>query len=189
MSIGLYGGAFDPPHNGHLIEIQYVLEKRSLDSIILMPANISPLKTESSATGRQRMEMLRLAFGWMNEFTISDFELKHNSISYTIDTLNYLKDHQSSIELIVGYDNYLSFHRWKDFETILSMVTLVVMRRPTFSNKNNNLPSHDSIVFLDTPLIEISSTLIRERVKAGLSIKGYTTGAVIDYIRKNGLYA
>jgi len=189
MSIGLYGGAFDPPHNGHLIDIQYVLEKRSLDSIILMPAHISPLKASAAATGKQRTAMMQLAFGWLPEFTISEYELQNSMISYTIDTLNYLKEHQSSIELIVGYDNYLSFHRWKDFEAILSMVTLVVMRRPPFSDRNNNLPSHDSIVFLDTPLVEISSTEIRERVKAGLSIKGYTTDAVIDYIRKNGLYA
>lgn len=189
MKIGVFGGTFDPVHFGHLITTQWLREIRNLDKIIFIPAYISPHKTEiitSSAT--DRLNMLKLAIKDIPYFDLSEIEISNNVISYTINTLETLKKEFSAIELIIGYDNILKFDTWKDPDRIFRIAKVVVLKR---KNPINIMCTNKYIKmaeYVETPEIEISSTIIRERVKNKLPIDFLVPKAVKDYILKNNLY-
>jgi nicotinate-nucleotide adenylyltransferase len=167
MAVGIYGGTFDPVHVGHIITAQRVLEKRKLDKIIFIPAYISPLKTDKKyAPPEHRLNMLKLGLEETDNFITSDIELKRKNISYTIDTLKELKKTYDEIELIIGYDNLLVFHKWHKPDEILELCKLVVLHRK----------------------VEISSTEIRERIENNLPIDFLVPLKVKEYIYNNGLY-
>jgi nicotinate-nucleotide adenylyltransferase len=187
--VGIFGGTFDPVHYGHLITAQAVKELRNLDKIIFIPANISPLKEVlPSAAEKHRVKMLQLAIEGLSYFDWSDFEIKKEGVSYTIDTLFEMKKYYEVIELIIGEDNFRTFHLWKSFEEILKLATLLVLRRNVKNNKETGNRAVQTAVFLETPEIDISSTLIRERIKKGLPINFLVPQKVIKYIYKLNLY-
>lgn len=186
--IGIFGGTFDPIHNGHLITAQYVLEKRNLEKIIFIPCFISPHKTNLvSSEPIHRLEMIKLAINNIPYFDYSDYELKSEGISYTYNTLLYLSEKYSSLELIIGYDNLLVFDKWNKPDEILELATLVVMKRKTdIEEKRNRF--FDKAILVDTPTIEISSTDIRERVRNNLPIDFLVPESVKKYIYETNLY-
>jgi nicotinate-nucleotide adenylyltransferase len=187
--IGLFGGTFDPIHHGHLITARSVKELRNLDKIIFIPSFISPLKTGSKASEpRHRIKMLKLAIGNIPYFDWSDFEITKENISYTIDTLLEMKKHFDEIELIVGADNLEIFDQWKSPEEIVELATLVVLRRVTGSEKESDNIFVKKAVMLETPRIDISGTIIRERVKKGLPIDFLVPQKVMKYIYSLNLY-
>jgi nicotinate-nucleotide adenylyltransferase len=187
--VGIYGGTFDPIHIGHLITAQSVREIRELDKIIFVPAFLSPHKLDIIASSPEhRINMLKLAIKDIDFFDITEFEIKQQNISYTIDTLNELKKHYDELELIIGYDNIFKFYTWKDPDEILKIVTLVVLKRkssypPPYEDKYYNKAE-----FVQTRGIEVSATDIRERVKHGLPINYLVTEEVKEYIYKHNLY-
>lgn len=186
--IGVYGGTFDPIHNGHLITAQAVKEIRGLDKIIFIPAFVSPHKVNIiSSSNEHRFNMLKLAIKDIDYLECSDVEIKKHQISYTINTINELKNAYKNIELIIGYDNILKFDTWKNPEEIIKLVKLVVLKRKSNIEGKNN-PYFDKAEFVDTPLIEISATAIRERVKNGKPIDFLVPDKVKQYIYKNNLY-
>mgnify|MGYP000306633674 CR=1 FL=1 len=186
--IGIFGGTFDPIHNGHLITAQYVLEKRNLEKIIFIPCFISPHKTNLvSSEPIHRLQMIKLAIDSLPYFDYSDYELKSEGISYTYNTLLYLSEKYSSLELIIGYDNLLVFDKWNKPDEILELATLVVMKRKTdIEEKRNRF--FDKAILVDTPTIEISSTDIRERVRNNLPIDFLVPESVKKYIYETNLY-
>lgn len=187
--VGIFGGTFDPVHFGHLITAQAVKELRNLDKIIFIPANISPLKEVlPSAAEKHRVKMLQLAIEGVPYFDWSDFEIKKEGVSYTIDTLCEMKKYYEVIELIIGEDNFRTFHLWKSFEEILKLATLLVLRRNIKINKETGNHILETAVFLETPEIDISSTLIRDRIKKGLPINFLVPQKVLKYIYKLNLY-
>jgi nicotinate-nucleotide adenylyltransferase len=187
-AVGVFGGTFDPVHNGHLITARAVLEIRKLDKVIFIPANISPHKTgQESSASEHRLAMLRTAVKGISQFEVSDYELINGGVSYSVDTLRELKKHYNNLEMIIGYDQFLLFNTWKDPEEILKLALPVVLRRNmnTLEKKGYYL---DKAVLLDTPLIEISATEIRRRVGQDLPINFLVPEKVMEYIYSFNLY-
>jgi nicotinate-nucleotide adenylyltransferase len=191
MAIGIYGGAFDPVHIGHLITAQRVLELRNLEKIIFIPAYISPFKQENkNSSPVHRINMLELALERSDKFVVSDIEMKRKNVSYTIDTLREIKkdNPDSEFELIIGYDNLLLFHKWYKPDDILKLCKLVVLRREVDKEPERKNIYYDRGNILDTPTIEISSTEIRERIVTDMPIDYLVPLKVKEYIYQNGLY-
>ncbi len=186
--IGIYGGTFDPIHHGHLITAQSVKELRNLDKIIFIPSFISPHKTGWKPTeSLHRINMLKLAIGNVHYFDWSDFEIRRENISYTIDTLLEMKRHYDEIELIIGADNLETFDTWKSSEEVIKLATLLVLRRTKNGPESKNIFIKKAVM-LETPRIDISGTIIRERVKKGLPIDFLVPQEVMKYIYKLNLY-
>ncbi|PJA96579.1 MAG: nicotinate (nicotinamide) nucleotide adenylyltransferase [Ignavibacteriales bacterium CG_4_9_14_3_um_filter_34_10] len=189
MKIGLFGGSFDPIHVGHLMTAQSVIEKRNLDKIIFMPCYISPHKLDNFyIEAKHRFNMIKLAIDGTDYFTVSDFEINRPQISFTIDTVLELKKIYQEIELIIGYDNLLVFDKWKEPDLLVQNVKLLVMKRKTNDDSTKKNKFFEHAIFIDTPTIEISSTEVRSRIKAGLDAKFMLGEKVQDYIIKNNLY-
>lgn len=187
--IGIFGGSFNPVHHGHLITALSVLEKRKLDKIIFMPCFISPHKVQQNENSPEsRLEMLRLAVEDFPAFGFSDFEIRAGGVSYTVDTLRALKKTFDEIELIIGYDNLLVFDKWKEPEEIINLAKLVVLKRKVDSEGHSRNQFFSKAVFVDSLLIEISSSDIRRRVKENLPINFLVPQKVMEYIYQLNLY-
>lgn len=187
--IGLFGGTFDPIHNGHLITVRKVHETRKLDKIILMPCNKSPLKRGvNSSSSDDRINMLKLAIDGIPYLTYSDYEIGKGDVSYTYDTVAEFKKLYDDIELIIGYDNLLIFDKWHKGNEIVKMAKLIILNRPLGEETITNNAFSESVTFVNTPLIEISATDIRNRVKNNLSIDFLVPDSVKKYIFDNNLY-
>jgi nicotinate-nucleotide adenylyltransferase len=186
--VGIYGGNFDPVHNGHLITAMKVREERNLDRIIFIPAHISPFKTEGqSALPHHRINMLKLAINAIPFFGLSDIEIQTGGISYTIDTLRKLKN-DFDMELIIGFDNLAAFTSWKDPDEILKIAKIIVLNRNVNETTKSTNRFFEHAVFSETPLIEISSTEIRNRVRNDMPIDFLVPEDVKKYIIVNKLY-
>jgi nicotinate-nucleotide adenylyltransferase len=189
MRVGLYGGSFNPVHNGHIITAVRAAELRSLDKIILMPAYISPLRQDVDIIpGQHRVEMLQRAVDGDPLFEVSDFELKRGGVSYTIDTVRFLKRQYPEIELIIGYDNFTVLDKWREPEELLQLAQIIVLRRDMHQDIRPGHDYSDRVISIETPFIEISSTDIRARIKKGKSIDYLTPPGVVSYIREHKLY-
>ncbi len=186
--IAIFGGAFDPIHLGHLITCQSVLEERNLDKVIIIPTHISPLKQDIIPTSDiHRLEMIKLAISSNPYFSYSDIELRRDNVSFTIDTILELKKEFKKIELIIGYDNLLLFEKWREPDRIVSEAKLLVMKRITDVKDGRNR-YFDNAIFLNNPIIEISSSEIRERIKNNLPVDYFLPDAVAQYIHEQKLY-
>lgn len=184
---GLFGGTFDPIHLGHLITAQSVLLERKLEQIIFMPCFISPHKTEIGASLPQhRINMVKLAIEGYSSFSFSDYEINKEDISYTIDTIIYLRQFYDEIELIIGYDSLLNFETWKEPDKILDLAKVLVMKRNSNSGRPNRF--FGNVQFVDTPVIDISSTEIRQKIRNNLPVNFLLPDNVYKYITENNLY-
>jgi nicotinate-nucleotide adenylyltransferase len=187
--LGIFGGTFDPIHLGHLITAQSVLEIRKLEKILFIPSYISPHKTDQVITeGKYRLKMVELAIEGNKHFEVSDYELNKKDISFTVETLYKVSQKYKNIELIIGIDNLLEFDTWKNPDKILELAKLVVLKRRVEDEKLRKNKFYKAADFVDTPLIEISSSEIRERVKNNLSIDFLVPSKVNQYIQKHNLY-
>ena len=190
----VYGGTFDPIHNGHLNLAQEVFEKTDLEEILFCPANISPRKINSPpfATAKDRLVMVHLALLEYDHFVSIDDEIKRGGVSYTIDTLEALKEKykdQKEISLLIAQDSLAHFLSWKDSKKIIENFEVFVGCRTNFSF--DNLPKElDKLRknFITTKEMEISSTDIRKRFNKGLCVDHLLPPKVLDYIYKNRLY-
>jgi len=187
--VGIFGGTFDPIHNGHLITAQSVREIRGLDKIIFIPSFISPHKKDLiPSSPKHRLDMIKLAIKDIEFFEYSDIEIKKAGISYSVDTLEELKKEYDELEFIIGYDNIFTFNTWKDPERIFELAKVVVLKRksskpPLFEDKY-----YFKALFVQTRGIEISATDIKQRVKKGLPIHYLVPEKVEEYIFKKKLY-
>jgi nicotinate-nucleotide adenylyltransferase len=187
-AVGIFGGTFDPVHHGHLITARSVYEQRGLEKIIFIPAFISPHKLDKpQSSTSDRYNILITAIDGIPYFEASDIEIKKKEISYTIETIIELKKIYKSIELIIGYDNLLNFGTWKNPDEILENVTLIVLNRKV-EEEQPKTKFYNKAIFLNTPLIEISSTDIRKRVSEGLDINYLVPQKVMEYIYDFNLY-
>jgi nicotinate-nucleotide adenylyltransferase len=188
-TIGIYGGTFDPIHTGHLITAQSVCEMRKLGKIIFIPSFISPHKTDRiSSSPKHRLNMLKLAIKGIPSFDYSDLEINNENISYTIDTVRKLKSTFRNIELIIGYDNLITFDTWKEPDELLKLVKLVVLRRKVKDENFKRNKYFSEAIFINTPCIEIYGTDIRKRVKNNKNINFLVPQKVMAYIYKHNLY-
>lgn len=190
--IGIFGGTFNPIHHGHLINIELIKEKFFLDLILFIPAKIPVHKTVTDIVSpSERLKMVELAIAGVKEFQSSNIEINRESASYTIATLEELKIlyPRDELLLIIGSDSFNELDTWKDFKKILSEYPIIVMQRPGNENLRGDLISLGLRIEIQKELmVEISSSMIRDRVKRGLPINYLTTDNVIGFIKDKGLY-
>jgi nicotinate-nucleotide adenylyltransferase len=189
--IGILGGTFDPPHLAHLIAGEIAVEAFALDKIFFIPANIPPHKTNEPITnGKHRLAMIELATQGNEKFNVSRIELDRPAPSYTIDTLREIQQQfaPEKILLFIGLDQMAMFHQWHKWEQILESAEMVVMIRPWQKFDEIDASLIDRVKILPMPLLDISSTDIRARVRAGKSIRYLVPDGVREYIAEHRLY-
>ncbi len=192
--IGLFGGTFNPIHNAHLIIAQWVLDHLKLDHIYFMPTALSPLKIKDRSVLEmsERIKMVEIAISDNWRFRLADYESEPGKVYYSVDTVRRVSSEmglkREELYFIIGEDNFdIVPTQWKDSPELAALSTIVVARRFSGEQKKPDQGLLDH-VFVDTPAIDISSSLIRERLANGLSIKYLVPENVEEYIIKNGLY-
>lgn len=188
--IGIFGGSFNPIHVGHALIANYIVENSDLDSLWLMVSPLNPLKEGSTmASDYHRLRMTELVTRRMERVITSAFEYDLPKPSYTIDTLNALqaKFPKDEFYLVIGADNWCLFDRWKAGDEIISKYHILIYPRRGYDIV---IPEQyrDRVAVVDAPLIEISSTQVRERLSQLKSISFYVPESVEKYIIDNMLY-
>ncbi|MFM2012718.1 MAG: Nicotinate-nucleotide adenylyltransferase [Planctomycetota bacterium] len=198
--IGIFGGSFDPIHLGHLLMAEQFRSELSLDTVKFIPAKISPFKLNYTPTAdKHRLEMLKLAIGAHPNFEIDPIEIQRGGVSYTIDTVEQLQSNQPDATwfLLIGADSLKDFKKWKSPEKLLQSVQLVVARRGGCPEPDwkelDGLASEETLraiqqIRLDIPVMEISSTVVRQRIETKRSIRYLVPAPVEVYIQEHQLY-
>ena len=187
--IGLFFGSFNPIHVGHLLIANYMANYTALDEVWFVVSPQNPFKEKKSLGNMyDRLEMVNLAIADTEKLRASDIEFKLPQPSYTIDTLIYLQEKypKKEFSLIMGEDNLAGLMKWKNTDIILRDYQIVVYPRPGYDA--GELKNHPSVTITNTPVMELSSTFLRQAIKSKKNIKFYTPDAVIDFIDKKGLY-
>ena len=193
MKTCIFGGTFDPPHIGHLLIAQTIIESENFERLIFVPANISPAKKgQIISSSKKRLDMLNMALTSNENFEISDFEISKGDVSYTIDTIvefaNTLNLDKKDLYFLMGSDTLGEFHNWKDPKKIMSLCNIIVAIRPGFTPSDIPQWILDEVHFANIPQFEISSTNIRARWRDGKTIRYMVPKEVWEYINENGLY-
>lgn len=194
--LGVMGGTFNPIHLGHLMIAEEARQAFHLKKVLFVPSYITPNKDVCGATAEQRLAMTRLATADNPYFTVSDMEMRRRGNSYTVDTLRLLKEiygPSHSLYFISGTDTIHDLHNWNNPEEILSLCQFIGATRPDGSEQIDSITSSfgelgKNILKLPVPTMEISSTELRRRIRLGLSVRYMMPSAVVEYIRKNGVY-
>jgi len=188
LKIGILGGSFDPIHNGHLIIAQTIAQSLKLDRIILIPANQQPLKQMHHVSAADRLKMVGLAIADNPLFSLCDYEVTRGGSSFTVDTLKFLHKQypESEFYLIIGADSLQHLNQWRQADEIVSLCKIVVATRSQYDISAD--ANAYSAQLINTPIIEISSTIIREMVAKNYDIIYLVPPAVKDYILSNKLY-
>jgi nicotinate-nucleotide adenylyltransferase len=190
MRIGLLGGSFDPPHNGHLLAAVDAYDALALDRVVFIPTAVQPLKVgQTEATEAQRLAMVRRLVGGDSRFDVSTIEIDRGGLSYTVDTLTALAVQWPGAELfwLVGADVVESFAKWREPHRIAELATVVVLRRTGDAAPDlGSMPGAPRL--LPSRRTDLSSTEIRERVRVEKSIRGFVPDAVAELIAADRLY-
>lgn len=196
-SLGIMGGTFDPIHYGHLVTAECVRYQFRLEKVIFVPTGRPPHKDRKVTDPYDRLAMTRLAVASNPHFEVSDIEVRKKRISYTIDTIEKMKEFYpfSRLYFITGADAVLEILTWRNIEKLLSMCNFIAATRPGYNLQNledklKGLPDHflRRIFSIVVPALAISSTDIRKRVRECRPIKYLLPEAVERYIKEHGLY-
>ncbi len=195
MRLGIFGGTFDPPHVGHLLVAQDAITALSLDRLLIVPAATQPLKQGQHTLAHHRLTMVQHGFAGVAEMVVDPIEIERGGLSFMVDTVESLRRRWPAAELylLIGDDVVATLPQWREPERLRSMVRLVILRRDsagsvTESPSNQRDEPGRPVQHLATRQVDVSSTEIRARVRAGRSIRGFVTDAVADYIASAGLY-
>ncbi len=198
VTIGIFGGTFDPPHLGHLAAAQEALDVAGLDRVLFVPSQQNPLKRDvTSSSVEDRLAMTALAIGDDPRFELSHADIGHNGPSYTVDLLQRLHDELGpTVELafIAGMDVLHELHRWHDPLRLLDLARLLIVQRPgqeTLQPEevDRRIPGASRrITLILTPGVAVSASELRARVSTGRPIRYLVPDVVADYIGEHGLY-
>lgn len=194
MKIGLYFGTFNPIHVGHLIIANHMAEYSNLEQIWMVVTPHNPHKQKNTLLDDyQRLHLVRLATEEYPKIKPSDIEFKLPQPNYTVNTLAHLKDHfpQHEFSLIMGEDNLKSLHKWKNYEYILENHDIYIYPRVSEAIENEAgsvMQNHPRIHKIDAPIVEISSTFIRENIKNKKNIRPLLSEKVWEYVDHNNFY-
>jgi nicotinate-nucleotide adenylyltransferase len=196
VKIGIFGGAFDPVHRGHLDPVSAVARELALDRVFFVPAGISPFKPGGTrASSHHRVAMLALALQGRTDFTLWLSEVERPGASYTVDTLREIVRAHPEEErfLLMGTDSLRTFPRWKDPRGIADLARLAAFVREPHEREavlaeTGLEPYRKSILIFDSVRVRISSTELRGALSRGESVAGAVPKAVEEYIFKQGLY-
>ena len=206
--IGIFGGSFDPIHKGHIESLKSVTKKLNLSKVLVIPNKVSPLKDLSVASSLEKIKMLEIAFKDFKEIEIEDYELKKEGPSFMVETLQYLDKKLGKKEhflLIIGEDSFQSFHRWKNYQHIIKITSLLVMNRPGLDNDlttraielhqdcientygDNNFKK-GKIYFIRIKPNPVSSTHIRENIDDQSVLAEGLDDDVLKYLQVQKIY-
>jgi nicotinate-nucleotide adenylyltransferase len=196
LRVGILGGAFNPPHLGHLVCAQEALVQLELDSVVFIPVGEAPHRELEGDPGAEaRLEMVELAIADDERFTTSRIELDRKGPSYTLDTLDQLHEESPKDELflILGGDQAAALASWHEPEKVLERATPAVFERMSWGRnaiviKIGRMPGAERVRYLDMPMIQVSSSAIRRRVREGVPIRYLVPDKVVEYIATNELY-
>jgi nicotinate-nucleotide adenylyltransferase len=196
LRVGILGGAFNPPHIGHLVCAQEALTQLELERVVFMPTGIPPHRELEDDPGAEaRLELVELAIAGDERFAVSRMELDRSGPSYTADTLEQLAGESPDDELflILGGDQAATLASWHEPEKVLERATVVVFERVHWGRnaigiKIGRLPGAQRVRYLDMPLIQVSSSAIRRRVRESRPIRYLVPDKVADYISSHALY-
>ena len=189
MRLALYGGRFDPLHIGHLLLAETARVRLELDEIWFIPSKAPPHKT-TTAPAEARYDIALLATADNPHFRVSRLELDRDGTSYTVDTVETVKEHHPDAELfyLTGADAYADIATWERARELVEKVQMVALARPGASLDGLEPYFLEHVKVLETPLFEVSSTDIRQRLKAGESVRYLLSNSVAVYIAKHRLY-
>ena len=188
--VGIFSGSFNPVHVGHLILANYMREFTYLDEVWFVVTPHNPLKSAADLLDDDiRLEMMKIAVRDYDNLIVSDVEFDMPKPSYTIDTLTKLKaeNPDSEFTLIIGGDNWIKFPRWKEHERLVKEYKILIYPRLDSEVKTPEALSQN-VKLVDAPIVEISSTFIRESIRAGKDVRAFLPENVYDYIVDKGLY-
>jgi len=191
MKIGLFFGTFNPIHVGHLIIANHMAEFTDLDSVWFVVTPHNPFKKKSSLLAEyHRYQMVMIAVEDMIKLKPSKIEFDLPQPNYTINTLIHLyeKHPEHEFSLIMGEDNLKTFHKWKNFETILQNHNLYIYPRVNENKGNAKYMDHPKVHITDAPIVEISSTFIRNAIKKGKNISPLLPSKVWNYLDEMNFY-
>jgi len=198
--IGIFGGSFDPIHNGHLLLAELCRESLNLDKVLFLLASVSPFKVnQQPASNKDRTEMLRLAIGGNSKFEMDLREIERGGVSYTIDSVRSIagENPDSELFLLMGADALVDISKWREPAELLRLVTPCVISRggvgePNWAALDSYIePDRLEAILrskVDGPQIEISSFDLRERIKLGKSIRYQVPSAVEMFLKEQSLY-
>lgn len=196
--IGIFGGTFNPPHNGHIHIAEGFLKRLGLDFVLMVPVSTPPHKSsDGMAPGEDRLAMCRLACLGRPELKVSDIEINRAGKSYTCDTIKQLRAvyPDDRLHLLMGADMFLTLESWKRFSYIAENAALCCAAR--HPGEMEKLGKSADILrekygaechVVDIPVEEVSSTGVRENIGEGETAAGLVPAPVLEYIKKNGLY-
>lgn len=191
MRIGIFGGSFDPIHSGHAIIAHHIITSGVVDQLWLMVSPLNPLKVdkEQQVADTDRLRMVEMVTRPLEGVETSAFEFSMPKPSYTIDTLNALQEKFPDDEfyLVIGADNWEVFEKWRNSDEILANYHILIYPR---LGHEVNIPSkaQERVTLIDAPIIELSSTEVRERLAQGKSVRYYVPDEVLRYIERKHLY-
>jgi nicotinate-nucleotide adenylyltransferase len=189
MNIAIFGGSFNPVHIGHVALVVHLIEAQKLDKVYVIPAAQSPFKKNNMLVSDiHRLKMCKLAFKGIPQCEVLDVELKRTPPSYTIDTIQELISTKrvgtkDRLFLIVGQDQLSDFAKWKAPDAILAKATLLVAKRAGYHRE-----SQKGSIFVDTPVFEVSSSDIRNRILTNQIVIHLLPHTVYTYITRHSLY-
>ena len=191
MKIGLYFGTFNPIHVGHLTIANHLAEHSDLDQVWFVVTPLSPFKKKSSLLDNyQRLEMVHLATKDYDKLRPSDIEFSLKQPNYTIDTLTYLSEKHPDYDfsLIMGEDNLKSLHKWKNYELILENHSIYVYPRLSEGSIDTEFNDHPKIVKVDAPIMQLSSTFIRNEIKDRKNVRPMLPENVWQFLDEMNFY-
>ena len=191
MKVGLFFGSFNPIHTGHLILAHTICEEAGLDKLWFVVSPQNPFKEKSSLLHEfDRFDLVQKAVEADDRFDVIDVEFHMPKPSYTVDTLVRLKETfpDYDFSLIMGEDNLTSFHKWKNYEILLEMASILYYPRETKRLVKDVVLDSGKVTKVDAAFMQISSTYIRDKVKANKSIRYLVPAAVEKMINEKGFY-
>ena len=187
--VGIYSGSFNPIHHGHVMLANYLVEFSDLDELWFVVSPQNPLKQKDELLDDdERLKMVQLAVGDDPRFHVSDIEMHLPTPSYTINTLTALSDQYPDCQFvfICGMDSLQNLHRWREYQKILDNYQLLVFPREGYDG--GELAHHPSVTILKTPILEISSTFIRQCVKEGRDVRHFMPERTFSYMKEHLFY-
>ncbi len=208
MRIGIFGGTFNPVHVGHIRGSISVYEAFELDRVIFIPTGIPPHKKDDVAPAEYRYKMVSLSVEGLKNFYVSRVEIDSNRVNYTIDTIKSLQNKYKNDDMffVVGTDAFFYFDLWKDCEELVKLISFILMKRPeynikpivrkygnrlefvTVDKKFGSKPVKGCVYIYTPPAFDISSSMIRYKIKKGEAIKYLVPEKVENFIKDKGLY-
>jgi nicotinate-nucleotide adenylyltransferase len=193
-SLGILGGTFNPPHRGHVALAKHARSELGLGHVVLMPAHSPPHKAVAGDPGpEQRLQMCRLAVAGETGLEVCSLEIKRGGPSYTVDSLRAIHESHPHTELtfIVGADMARTVSAWREPQALVELASLAVAEREDVGREavlRALRPLRAEVSFLEMPMVEISSSMVRERVAEDRPVDDLVGGAVAEYIAEQGLY-